>query len=139
MRSDTLEAAFLATRYRIVTPEGTFDLRIGIPNPGFDEYLHRYGISCWGIVTAYNPGGVKCDEGNERRHAFLLERLREYGWSYCLAYNHADEGDWPDEPGVLLFQVSEKEVKRLAEDFSQRACVYGENDSAGSIPRLVWV
>ena len=67
MRTEALDIAFRETSYRVDTAEGVFDLRIGRPDPAFDDYLRRQGISCWSVLTACNPGGVRDDDGNRLR------------------------------------------------------------------------
>lgn len=136
MRTEALDAAFRATSYRVDTAEGVFDLRIGMPDPAFDDFLRRQGVSCWAVLTACNPGVVRDDDGNRLRRMRLQERLQTLGWSFSLACNLADDRMWPEEPGFLLLQVSEQEVRSLASEFFQLACVCG---SVGGAPRLVWI
>jgi len=136
MRTEALDVAFRATSYRVHTAEGAFDLRIGSPDPAFDDFLRRQGISCWAVLTACNPGGVRDDDGNRLRRMHLQQRLQSLCWSFSLACNLADDPMWPEEPGFLLLQVSEQEVRSLASEFSQLACVCGD---VGGTPRLVWV
>ncbi|MFZ4534828.1 DUF3293 domain-containing protein [Propionivibrio sp.] len=136
MRTDAIEAAFRATTYRVETIEGVFDLRIGELNSGFDDFLRKQGVSCWGLLTACNPGGVRCDAENPLRQTRLRERLQALGWPCLTACNLADDGLWPAEPGCLLLQVSEKEVCNLAAELFQLACVCG---NIGAAPRLVWI
>lgn len=136
MRTEALDVAFRATSYRVDTTDGVFDLRIGRPDPAFDDYLRRLGVSCWAVLTACNPGGVRDDDGNRLRQMRLQQRLQTLRWSYSIACNLSDDSTWPEEPGFLLLQVSEQEVRSLASEFSQLACVCGD---VGGIPRLVWV
>ncbi|MBK7423862.1 MAG: DUF3293 domain-containing protein [Propionivibrio sp.] len=136
MRTEALDIAFRATIYRVDTAEGIFDLRIGRPDPAFDDFLRRQGVSCWAVLTACNPGGVRDDDGNRLRRMRLQQRLQTLGWSFCSACNLADDRMWPEEPGFLLLQVSEQEVRSLASEFCQLACVCGV---VGGAPRLVWV
>lgn len=136
MNIEVLDTVFRATSYRVETDDGTFALRIGVHDPAFDDFLRRQSVSCWGLLTAYNPGTVRCDDENPLRHMQLVQRLRRLGWIYRLACNVADDGGWPAEPGFLLLQVGEKDVCNLAAEFSQRACVCGD---VGSAPRLVWI
>ena len=136
MRTEALDVAFRATSYRVDTAEGVFDLRIGRPDPAFDDFLRRQGVSCWAVLTACNPGGVRDDDGNRQRRLRLQERLQTLGWSFSLACNLADDRMWPEEPGFLLLQVSEKQVCSLASEFFQLACVCGD---VGGAPRLVWI
>ena len=135
MRIAALEAAFRATTYRVETDEGVFDLRIGLSNKMFDVFLRRKDVSCWGIVTAFNPGGIRSDDANLRCHHQLLEKLQASSWIYLPACNLADDEAWPDEHGFLILQASEKEVCNLAAERCQLACVCGD---VGTLPRLVW-
>ena len=136
MRTPELDAAFRATCYRVDSAAGVFDLRIGVVNPAFDDFLRGQGVSCWGLVTAHNPRGVRCDEQNTARQRDLLCRLKSLQWRWLPARHVADDGRWPVEPSVLILQVSEAELCALASDFSQAAVVGGE---VGFPPRLVWL
>ena len=136
LRTPELDAAFRATCYRVDSAAGKFDLRIGVVNRAFDDFLRGQGVSCWGLVTAYNPGGVRCDEQNAARQRRLLGRSQQLGWRCFAADNIADDGRWPLEPSVLILQVSEAELCALASEFSQAAIVCGE---VGFPPRLVWL
>ena len=136
MNSEALVAAFKATTYRIETDEGVFDLRIGVKNSAFDDFLCRRKVSCWGVVTAFNPGAVTCDADNQQRHIHLREKLQTLGGTFLSANNVADGGAWPDETSFLVMQASEAEMAKLASEFSQLAFVWG---NTGAEPRLVWI
>lgn len=147
-----IAAAFLATTYRVETPERAFDLRIGVVSTEFDEFLRRQpvspgkpaaaaaparGLIGWGIVTAYNPGEVLADHQNESRQGRLRERIAASGYSFFAASNIADDGGaWPVEASYLVMPVNEQQVAALGREFRQLAVVYGE---AGSAPRLLWL
>jgi hypothetical protein len=135
MTAPELDAAFRATTYRVSTAEGVFDLRIGVANRAFDAFLRARKASCWGVLTACNPGAVRDDHENARRQQRLSERLLELGRPFLPACNLADDGIWPAESGFLLLQVGEQEVRGLAAEFSQLACVCG---TIGEAPRLVY-
>ena len=136
MKEKALDAAFRATIYRVETPGGVFELRIGLQNSVFDDYLRERGVSCWGIVTAFNPQGIRSDDENTMRHQRLMDHLQACRQQYFPACNLADDKSWPAEPSFLLLQLNEVEVCNLASDFFQRACVCGD---VGSAPRLVWI
>lgn len=136
MRTAALDAAFRATCYRVDSMAGEFDLRIGVVNPRFDDFLRAQGVRCWGLITAHNPGGVRRDEHNAARQQALLRRLDDLSWRWFAACNLADGGDWPAEPSVLIVGVGETELRALAAEFSQAAIVCGE---VGCAPRLVWL
>lgn len=134
---EALMPAFLATSYRVDTPAGSFDLRIGFVNPGFDGWLRSQGAVRWGIVTPDNPAAQRIGEtlNRERRHRFgMLVAAR--GWGHFDTCHRADAGDWPDETGYLLLDAGEQALRALAGEFGQYAFVAGE---AGLAPRLVWV
>ncbi|WP_291987061.1 DUF3293 domain-containing protein [Candidatus Accumulibacter sp. ACC007] len=146
-----MEAAFLATTYRVETPESTFDLRIGVVSAGFDEFLRRQSVSLgkpaaagpartaigWGIVTAYNPGERLSDHQNEIRQRRLHERLTALAGACFAARNLADaDADWPVEPSYLVLPVDEQLLAALGREFCQLAVVYGET---GLAPRLLWL
>ena len=137
MRTPQLEAAFLATTYRVEAPDAHFDLRIGWSDPEFDRFLMQQGASNWGIVTACNPGAILTPEQNVQRHAALQARVTALGWQHFPASNHADSGKWPVEPGFCVLDASEASLCRLATEFGQSAIVFGQAGQGGG--RLVWL
>ena len=136
MTTPELDAAFRATCYRADSGAGSFDLRIGVVNPRFDDFLRAQGARCWGMITAHNPGGVRCDEQNAARQQALLIRLDSLSWPWFPACNLADGGRWPVEPSVLILRIGEAALCALAAEFSQTAVVCGD---VGCAPRLVWL
>ena len=110
MKTNVLDASFRATSYQVETSDGVFRLRIGEIHPEFDNFLRRLELSCWGVITAYNPGRVLREEDNAERQIRLLERIEELGWPHFPACNIADDDLWPVEPGYLLLQVREMAV-----------------------------
>lgn len=136
MAIPNLDAAFRATTYRVLAEERPFDLRIGRPDPGFAAWLARQGATCWAILTACNPGGRLALSQNEARTADLLQRIRRRGWRHVAAVNHADTGDWPEEPGVCVFDIAVEEACALAAGFGQAAIVFGGADGKGE---LIWL
>jgi hypothetical protein len=136
MKSEELDAAFRATTYRVEAGDGFFDLRIGVRNPAFDEYLRQRCICSWAVITAFNPGAVRGDLNNQQRQMNLQEELQSYAWVFLKANNIADSGDWPDEPSFLVLNASVKEMLEMASKYYQSAFVYGSTDSE---PSLVWI
>ena len=136
MKTPELDAAFRATCYRVDCAAGVFDLRIGDVNSAFDDLLRAQGAGCWGLITAHNPGGVRCDAQNAARQQALLSRIESSSWPRLSACHLADDGRWPVEPGVLILGIGEAELCALAAEFSQAAVVCGE---LGAAPRLVWL
>ncbi len=137
MRTPCLEAVFLATTYRVETPEGCFDLRIGVSDPAFDDFLARHRASFWSIVTACNPGATLSPADNAERDRALRGRIEALGWRYYRAGNHADRDDWPVEPGYCILDAGAAALCALAADFGQAAVVCGAAGQGGG--RLVWL
>lgn len=132
-----LEAAFRATIYRVELPEGRFDLRIGALDSAFDDCLRTRGVGKWGIITACNPGAGRLSNAENRlREAGLRERLHSAGWQFFAAVNLDATGAWPPEPGCLVLQIDEAQLRALAGEFSQCALVFGET---GAAPCLLWL
>ena len=136
MAKPDLDAAFRATCYRVDSAAGVFDLRIGVVDPRFDDFLRAQGARCWGLITAHNPGGVRCDEQNAARQQALLSRIDSLSWPWLSARHLADGGHWPVEPGVLILGIAQAALVSLAAEFAQAAVVCGE---LGAAPRLVWL
>lgn len=136
MKTAALDAAFRATCYRVDCAAGVFDLRINVVNRAFDDFLRAQGAGCWGLITAHNPGGVRCDDQNAARQQALLSRIDRLSRRWLPACHLADDGRWPAEPGVLILGLGEAELCALAAEFSQVAVVCGER---GEAPRLVWL
>jgi hypothetical protein len=137
MRTPELEAAFLSTTYRVVTPEGRFDLRIGVPDPAFADFLSRQNATSWGIITACNPDGVLTLPQNAERSCALLARIKALGWRYFGADNCADSGEWPVEPAFCVLDAGEAALRRLAAEFGQAAIVCAQAGQDGG--HLVWL
>ena len=135
MTRDELAAAFRNTTYRVIAAPALFDLRIGVGALDFDAFLRQRGVSCWALLTACNPGGVRSEAHNARYQRRLLERVQAAGRDVLPALNLADDDAWPPEPGVFLPGVSADQARALAAEFRQLACVCGDT---GAAPRLVW-
>lgn len=138
MENTPLEAAFLATTYRVVTPSATFNLRIGQSDQAFELFLRKWRAANWGIVTACNPGGkqVLNVQSNAAATKELAKRIRARGWLAFPSINHADTGDWPDEAGYCVLNAGLRPLLELAHGLGQAAVVYGEIGDCGG--RLIW-
>lgn len=148
MKSPALIAAFCATTYRVKTPNGVFELRIGVRDPAFDDALttglgespldraNDQQVNEWAIVTAFNPGTRLDDQENVCRQARMEASIVDSGWKYWPALNIADDGLWPVEASFLLLQVDHQQMLALARRFGQCAVVVGRQ---GMAPRLLWI
>lgn len=137
MRDSALETAFRATTYRVEAGGEVFDLRIDEDHPAFSFWLKKQGISNWGIVTACNPGARLAQGQNAASTRRLQEAIVERAWRYAVACNHADAGNWPDEPGYCVFDADENALRMLAIEFGQTAIVCGSADDGRG--KIVWL
>lgn len=133
-----LEAAFRATTYRVETPAGRFDLRIGEPLPAaFAGWLRAEEAAFWGIVTAHNPGARRLSAVTNRLADEALARaVATPPWRRYAALNLADGGDWPNEPGWLLLGGGQADLCALGRRFAQAAVVCGTSEG---VPQLCWL
>ena len=139
MENTALEAAFLATTYRVVTPSATFNLRVGQPDLAFEHFLRKWCAVDWGIITACNPGGKLASDATANAVATkaLAKRIRAHGWLAFPSLNHADAVDWPDEAGYCVLNAGEEALCELARELGQAAVVFGEIGDCGG--RLIWI
>ena len=136
MTNAARDTAFRATTYRVDAGEALYELRVGVANGAFDDYLRRRGVCEWALITAYNPGAMVSEAANKLANQYLRDRLRALGWSFLPACNVPDYGAPPIEPSFLVLEVSEKEASSLAVEFFQLAFLCGHT---GCAPRLVYV
>jgi hypothetical protein len=132
-----LAAAYRAAVYRVETPAGAVDLRIGEGSPGLDRALAAQGERSWAYLTATNPGSRPLPEPeNVRRMARLDAELARRGLAAWRGASRDPAGVWPAEPSRLILGIDEGAARALAGSFGQAAFVAGE---IGGAPRLVWV
>lgn len=152
MTRAVLEAAFRATTYRVTTPAGIFSLRIGVADQAFDAFLRHQilctphspgnaenGIgagSCWGIVTAHNPGRHLSERENRLAQERLRDLIRDSGLPSLAACNLADDDAWPMEESCLVLGADEEQMRGFGSSFGQLAVVCGR---IGAAPRLLWL
>ena len=136
MISSLLEAAFVATTYRVEANGIFFALRIGKCSPEFDDLLAEAGVEEWTIVTAHNPGGFQSSKENRLCEARFDAYLDSSKLHFYEVGHVADDGKWPEERGRLVLGLNEVEACRLGRTCRQTAVVCGNR---GGVPRLVWL
>lgn len=132
MPKASLEAAYGATTYRILFPEGWLNLRVGKVVP------EGMGLFPWMVITACNPASrILSDMENNGRNQALAGRLQALGLPFQPAENVADGAAWPVEPGFWVGGPGlDREVARaLGREFGQHAVLWSEG---GEAPQLLW-
>ena len=131
-----LEAAFVATTYRIAASAGPVDLRIGRPAPALDALLDGFGALSWAFISASNPRASALPEAvNVTRHQALHALLTEQGYRVIEGFGIPDTQDWKTEPGWFVAAIGREAAVALAGRFEQVALVFGER---GKPPLLLW-
>ena len=137
MLSQELRDAYARTSYRICTGRGSIELRIGRPSPALDALLMQHGAHQWAFITAHNPASVCLSPTeNESRHEALLHRLRRLKYATLPGVGVGDDGAWPGEQSVFVFDMGHVEAARIGQEFGQHAVVIGH---AGQSPQLLFM
>ncbi|MCE9632384.1 MAG: DUF3293 domain-containing protein [Planctomycetia bacterium] len=138
MTDPALDAAYRATTYSVVMPDGTrLAWRIGEHSDALERFLAAAGHDHWAFVTACNPRSTRLDETeNAVRMGELAHVVRDRGLHSLPGEGRGDGGDWPAEPSLLVLGIEELDAIELIRMFDQHAIVVG---SRGSPPRLAWI
>jgi hypothetical protein len=120
---EALLRAFTNAEYRVVLGGETMSLRPGRAQPDLDAAL---GERTWAILTACNPGGERdSGEANHERQRRLHDIVAESGWPAHAGVNRDPDGEWPDEPSMLIVDAPMRELDALAGRFGQAAILAG--------------
>lgn len=137
--SKALEKAFNKAIYRVHFPRGHVDLHVG--NAKAAHRLHRRlslrpRTDAW-MITACNPGGRRTTPWrNARRRRQLIRLLERRGIPWRPAVNFDPAGDWPDEPGVCVWNLDERAARKLARRLGQAALLHIPRRGQ---PELFWI
>jgi hypothetical protein len=135
MVDDALLAAYRATAYTVLLPDGEIVVRIDEPSPRLDRLLVALGARTAVFVTAWNPGSrLRPRVENEAAAARLADEAVAQGWRFLPQEGRGDDGTWPAEPGLLLLDLDPAQALALAERHGQNAVVWCE---AGASARLL--
>jgi hypothetical protein len=136
-KTSELEAAYMATTYRVFLPGGVCELRIGQPCETLRCWLETANCTEFALITAHNPGGQQADEAiNAERQSQLECELLEGNYEPYVAQHEADGEAWPTEESCFVPDISREDACALAADYGQNAVVCG---GADAVPQLVWI
>lgn len=115
-------AAYLATEYVVLAPDGEIALRVGAREDAFADLMRALGATSAVVVTAWNPrsAALSRDE-NEARQARLLAEVS--GKVTLPAEGRGTIGDWAPEASVCVFDLAFDDACRLADAYGQTAFV----------------
>lgn len=137
VKTTELEAAYLATTYRVFLPGGHADLRIGVSNERLMNWMQMSGCTAFAVITAFNPASqLATAEQNAERQSLLECDLLEGNYEPYAGENVPDQAAGWLEESCFVPDIEIEDACALAEDYGQNAIVYG---GADGIPRLVWI
>ncbi len=120
-----LSHAFEKAIYRVHSPQGNIDVRIGQFNRTLNQLLQQETSRGAAILTACNPGAQICSRAfNDAVQESLLRSLQKLDLRWWPAVNLDPNGKWPDEPSLLVLDISLQQARWQARLFKQLAFVY---------------
>lgn len=126
MIEQQLIQAYLNTSYRIETPVGPLNVRIGDTNPQLDALLEQHGVRTWAFITAWNPGSQQLsDAENLERHGALQHRFEALKLATLPGVGECPNESWPPEQSVLVLGIDRTTARNLGQEFGQNAIVVG--------------
>jgi hypothetical protein len=126
--------AYVNTTYEVFYNEKIIKLRITEYNFEIDKLLDKHGSKSWVFITACNPHSKKLTETeNNKRQAELLTDLN--GYKTFPGTGKPDDEQWDPEISVLVLDLSDEILAKLAKKYSQNAVVIGYQ---GQAPELVF-
>jgi len=140
-REDVLEAgsiknSYLATTFRVESPNGHIDIRVGEKHPRIDALLSHHNATEWAYITAWNPGSQPvAAEINSVAHAELIDLVGKRALPYYEGDGIPDNLGWPPERSVWIAGITRREALTIGARFGQNAIVVGE---LGGIAELLF-
>ena len=125
MHSELFEA-YKNTTYRVYSPIGEIDIRIGVLNPLLTELLLSNNVASWAFITACNPYSVM---QNEDVNTLLNTQLEDYlsGKRYVFfkGMGVGDDNSWEPEASFMVLNIRKEDAVKLGRHFKQNAIVTG--------------
>ena len=125
MHSELFEA-YKNTTYRVYSPIGKIDIRIGVINPLLQQLLLNNSSKSWAFITACNPYSVM---QNEDVNTLLNTQLEDYlsGKRYLFfkGIGVGDDNSWEPEASFMVLNIRKEDAVKLGRHFKQNAIVVG--------------
>ena len=130
-----LDRAYRAAQYWVLAEEPFF-LRVDAVSPPLDRLLANHAAVRAALLTAANPASRQVSAlQNAHGHEVLAAAVGALGLIALPASNRDPDGKWPDEPGLLVLQITLTAARQLASQFGQNAWLWCE---LAAPVRLVW-
>ena len=134
MHSELFEA-YKNTTYRVYSPIGKIDIRIGVINPLLQQLLLNNSSESWVFITAYNPYSVMQDAGvNTILNTQLEDYLSGKRYLFFKGMGVGDDDSWEPEASFMVLNIRKEDAIKLGKQFKQNAIVTGV---IGNLPELI--
>lgn len=131
---EDLEGVYKNTNYIILDPE--ISLQCDRTNATMDEFMLKLGKRSWTFISAANPESlIQSAKINAWQNTNLEIDIATSGLHYAYAIGKAKEGDWPEEPSFVVFDLGLDSAMKLARKYNQNAILVGRLDK---VARLQW-
>jgi hypothetical protein len=130
-----LEAAFRATRYRVLAPGRDFVIRVGVHSPDLQQLMLAAAASHAALLTAFNPRAHPHDrQWNEVRQQLLRDEIAACGHGAISCRNEDPAGHWPTEESLLALGMTLSTAGETADRYGQLAFLW---IGANAVPQLI--
>ena len=134
MHSELFEA-YKNTTYRVYSPIGKIDIRIGVINPLLQQLLLNNSSKSWALITACNPYSVMQNEDvNTLLNTQLEDYLLEKQYLFFKGMGVGDDDSWEPEASFMVLNIRKEDAVKLGKQFKQNAIVTGV---IGNLPELI--
>ncbi len=118
---------YRATAFRVETPDGPIDIRVGERHPRLDALLSRHNAIAWAYITAWNPRSqpLSADQ-NALAHHKLIQIICERDFGFYEGDGIPDTEGWAPERSVWIADIGRREAVALGVQFGQNAIVVGK-------------
>ena len=113
-----------------------FRLRPDQVNGRWAEYLAAHGHKSFTFITAYNPYSdvTTSRADNLARSRVLRGWVKERRFDYLPAAGVDPGGEWPEEVGLMIFNVPLSVALDVGAGLGQHAILYG----TGGVAEVLW-
>lgn len=127
--------AYKNTTYRVYSPIGEIDIRIGVMNPLLQELLLNNHVESWAFITACNPYSVMQNAVVNTLLNTQLERyLLEKQYLFFKGMGVGNDDSWEPEASFMVLNIRKEDAIKLGRQFKQNAIVVGV---IGNLPELI--
>jgi hypothetical protein len=126
---------YRATTFRVESPDGIIDIRVGEKHPRIDALLSHHKVTEWAYITAWNPRSqLLSAEQNALAQVQLTDVVLERGLGFYGGSGIPDNPGWTAERSVWIAGISRQAAVELGARFGQNAIVVG---TAGGVAELL--